>query len=108
MVFDYDGCAKCRKKNQTNLCADCGQNEKGKFVDANYASFPNSVFLIVTITTIVWITVTYLTSGKESEEKRTHLFNFYKQIKPQGVWNTIAYQVGEKVQNKGLLSRFIQ
>ncbi len=82
-------------------------DDKGKFVDANYASFPNSVFLIVTITTIVWITVTYLTSGKESEEKRTHLFNFYKQIKPQGIWNTIAHQIGEKVQNKGLLSRFI-
>ncbi|MDT8411591.1 MAG: sodium:solute symporter family protein [Vicingaceae bacterium] len=41
-------------------------------------------------TTIIWITVTFLTP-KESE---TTLKKFYLQVKPQGAWNTIREKLG--------------
>lgn len=41
-------------------------------------------------TTIIWITVTFLTP-KESE---TTLKKFYLQVKPQGAWNTVKEKLG--------------
>lgn len=62
-------------------------NAKGETVEAlmpSYAQFP----LVVLITSIIWLTVTFMT---QPETKET-LFNFYKKIQPGGPgWNkTIA------------------
>ena len=49
------------------------------------------ILLFTTIfTTIIWITVTFLTP-KESE---TTLKKFYLQVKPQGAWNTVREKLG--------------
>jgi len=79
----------------------------GMFIDADFAKFPNSVFINVCITSFVWILVTYLTSGKESEKRRTHLIDFYQRIKPQGKWQTIASQCQQQVNNHNLINRLL-
>jgi len=79
----------------------------GLFVEADFAQFPNTIFINVCITSLVWIVVTYLTSGKESADRRNHLIKFYERIKPQGKWQTIASQCQQKVNNDNLINRFM-
>lgn len=48
--------------------------------------FPRSLFLIVGITTLSWIAVTFLTAPTD----RNHLIQFYRKIRPSGPgWNRI-------------------
>ena len=63
--------------------------------------------IVVLFTTISWLIATYVSSGKETIEQRAHLKDFYTQIKPQGKWNTIAYQINSRVDNKSMLPKFI-
>ncbi|MBM4166010.1 MAG: Na+:solute symporter, partial [Ignavibacteria bacterium] len=49
-------------------------------------TFPNSLFFIVGVTTIVWLVVTFLT--KPTEENV--LKEFYTRIRPGGMWKPIA------------------
>ena len=48
--------------------------------------FPNSFFLIVGITTLAWLIITYVTKPTDTE----HLQRFYKRIRPDGNWGPIA------------------
>ncbi len=72
----------------------------------DFTTFPNSVFIIVLVTTLSWLLITYLTSGKESKEKVKHLKDFYLRIKPNGVWQTIAKQTTVELNNSGLKYKF--
>jgi len=72
-----------------------------------YAEAPYSILIVVLFTTITWLIVTYVTSGKETKAQREHLIHFYKLIRPQGIWNTIAYQTDSKTKNAGLMLKFI-
>lgn len=47
--------------------------------------FPNSYFITVGITTIVWIAVTFLTKPTNTE----HLKAFYARVRPDGAWEPI-------------------
>lgn len=44
--------------------------------------FPNSYFLTIGGTTVVWVAVTYLTAPTDRE----HLIKFYQRVKPDGWW----------------------
>lgn len=77
-------------------------NQDGLSVTWKYAEAPYSILIVVVCTTVTWLLVTYLTSGKESQEEREHLFQFYRQIRPQGKWKTIASQVNDQVNNNSL------
>lgn len=72
-----------------------------------FSEAPYSIILVVLFTTIAWVTVTYLTSGKESKDQREHLKNFYSKIKPQGIWNTIAYQLNTETNNRNLSGKLL-
>lgn len=73
--------------------------------------FPNSFFLTVLFTTIVWLAITYLTKA----ESKDTLLNFYDRVKPDGIWNKIlkdrsttesnikAEEIGERRSKIGLL-----
>mgnify|MGYP003350709919 FL=1 len=50
------------------------------------SAFPNSLFFIVGVTTVVWLVVTFLT--KPTEENV--LKEFYTRIRPGGMWKPIA------------------
>jgi solute:Na+ symporter, SSS family len=66
--------------------------------------FPISLYYIVPATTIVWLTVTYLT--KPTEEKT--LIEFYKKIHPGGVlWKKISEKLPEVESDKGFLRMFM-
>ncbi len=54
--------------------------------------FPNSFFWTVSITTIAWVVITFLTKPT----KQSVLINFYKKVKPQGAWKTIQKISGIK------------
>ena len=46
---------------------------------------PNTFFLIVGVTTVSWISATYLTRPTDQEK----LYSFYRKIRPQGAWEPI-------------------
>ncbi len=59
--------------------------------------FPESLFLIVGFSTIVWLTVTFLTKPTDFET----LNNFFTQIHPGGWWEPIAKKIPEVKQDSG-------
>jgi len=66
--------------------------------------FPNTLFYLVSITTIVWISVTYLT--KPTDELT--LFNFYKRIHPGGIlWKKISDKIPDVKSDKGFAKMFV-
>jgi SSS family solute:Na+ symporter len=63
-----------------------------KFFYSSAVQFPQSLFYIVGFTTVVWITITFLT--KPTEESK--LFEFYRRIHPGGVlWRPVAAKLPE-------------
>lgn len=66
--------------------------------------FPYSLFIIVPGTTIVWLTVTYLTKPTSDEV----LISFYKKIHPGGImWKKISDQLPDVESDSGFLKLFI-
>ena len=59
--------------------------------------FPESLFLIVSFTTIVWLVVTFLTKPTDSET----LIKFFERIHPGGWWKPIAEQLPHVKQDSG-------
>ncbi|MCX7767369.1 MAG: sodium:proline symporter, partial [Candidatus Sumerlaeia bacterium] len=63
-------------------------------------NFPESLFAIVSFTTLSWIIATFLTKPTELEV----LIKFFKRIHPGGFWKPIAANVPEVEQDKNLIS----
>ncbi len=66
--------------------------------------FPDTLFIIVPITTLVWLTVTFLT--KPVDEKVLH--SFYEKVHPGGVlWTKISSALPHVKSDTGFLSMFL-
>jgi len=50
------------------------------------AMYPIRLTIIVIVSTIIWVTVTFLTKP----EPKKHLEKFYKRVRPGGIWGAIA------------------
>jgi Na+/proline symporter len=59
--------------------------------------FPNSLYVIVGFTTVVWLLVTMLTKPTEMGTLR----EFYRRIHPGGWWQPVAVQMPEVKQDRG-------
>ncbi len=69
-----------------------------------YLSFPFSLFYIVTITTIAWIAVTYLTPATDREVLRA----FYRRVRPGGkLWKPISDEMTDVVPSFNFRDLFI-
>lgn len=67
-------------------------------------AFPHTLFYLVGATTIVWITVTYLTRPTDREV----LFSFYRKIHPGGIlWREISNQLPEVKSDSGFIAMFV-
>ena len=71
--------------------------------DYYYLTHPYSFFIIIGITTVTWLIVTYLTKP----EKEETLTLFYKRIRPQGAWKPISSKLNSTTQNKGFIYLFV-
>lgn len=75
-----------------------------KFLGANvpalaeFMVFPNTFFIVIVATTVVWLVVTYLTPATE----HNHIQAFYERIRPQGVWHKQAQLSNYKPDNNQL------
>ena len=66
--------------------------------------FPNTLFYLVGATTVVWITVTYLTRPTDNEV----LFSFYRKIHPGGVlWKKVSSQLPDVKSDSGFFAMFV-
>ncbi len=61
-----------------------------------HMEFPDSFFLTIGFTTVVWLAVTFLTPPTE----QAHLQQFYRDVRPQGAWKPIADSLQIPVENK--------
>lgn len=60
-------------------------------------AFPSSLFTIVGITTVVWLTVTFLTPPTDREK----LISFYKKVRPGGIgWKKFSQEMPEYASNE--------
>lgn len=66
---------------------------------SSFLVFPNTFFIVIFATTLVWLVVTYLTPATEHE----HLQSFYERIKPQGIWHKHAQLSNYKPNNNQLI-----
>ncbi len=62
--------------------------------------FPESLFIIVGFTTIVWIVVTFITKPTDAEILKT----FFRRIHPGGFWQPVAEKLPDVKQDSGLAS----
>jgi hypothetical protein len=60
--------------------------------------FPESLFLIVSFTTVVWVVVTFLTKPTSMETLKA----FFTRVHPGGAWKPVADQLPSVVQDTGL------
>lgn len=66
--------------------------------------FPFSLFIIVPVTTLIWITVTFATKPTSDEV----LISFYKKIHPGGVmWKKVSSKLPEVESDSGFFKLFI-
>ena len=66
--------------------------------------FPNTLFYLVSVTTIVWVSVTFLT--KPTDE--LVLFKFYKRIHPGGIlWKKISGKLPDVKSDTGFAGMFV-
>lgn len=66
--------------------------------------FPESLFFIVSFTTIVWLLFTFLTKPVEKE----HLINFYRRVRPGGIgWKRISSLVPDVRGDSGYAGLFL-
>ncbi len=67
-------------------------------------TFPHTLFYLTSATTVVWLTVTYLTRPTDKEI----LFSFYRRIHPGGVlWREISSQLPDVKSDSGFFTMFI-
>ena len=67
-------------------------------------AFPTTLFYLVSITTVVWVTVTLLTKPTDEDV----LFSFYKKIHPGGVlWKKISSKMPEVQSDTGFFRMFL-
>ncbi len=67
-------------------------------------NFPESLFFIVSFTTIVWLAFTFLTKPVEKE----HLINFYRRVHPGGIgWRKISSLVPDVKGDSGYAGLFL-
>lgn len=69
---------------------------------SSWGSFPNSYFITIGVTTVVWVLVTLLTQP-ESREK---LSAFYQRIRPGGWWKPVREPLGLPHENSGIWALF--
>ncbi len=62
--------------------------------------FPESLYMIVSFTTIVWIVITFITNPTDFET----LKKFFVKVHPGGLWKPISQRVPDVEQDKGLIS----
>lgn len=73
------------------------------FVRSAGIKFPDSLFVLVSVTTVVWLVVTFLT--KPTDEKT--LIDFYKRVYPGGkLWKRISDKLPEIKSDASFLSMF--
>lgn len=72
------------------------------FGEAN-AVFPNSFFIIVAVTTVCWLAVTFLTRP----ESETTLVAFYRRVRPEAGWEPIRRLAGMAPENGRIGLRLI-
>ncbi|MBT8378375.1 MAG: Na+:solute symporter [Ignavibacteria bacterium] len=66
--------------------------------------FPDTIFIIVPSTTIIWLTVTFLTKPTDNEV----LLSFYKRVYPGGkLWKPISLQLPKIKEQKTFLKMFV-
>ncbi len=66
--------------------------------------FPMTLYPIVAITTVVWLTVTFMTSPVDRE----HLKKFYRKVHPGGIgWRSIAKELPDVKSDSGFKLLFI-
>jgi len=77
----------------------------GNFVPALAETmvFPNTFFIVIFVTTLIWLAVTYLTPPT----KHNHIQAFYERIKPQGIWHPQAQISNVKPNNDKLFFAII-
>ena len=76
----------------------------GYLTSQTKVQFPNTLFIIVAITTVSWIIVTFLT--RPTEEKTLH--NFYRRVHPGGWgWKPVAAKFPEIKGDTGYFHLFI-
>jgi Na+/proline symporter len=61
-----------------------------------HMEFPDSFFLTIGFTTVVWLAVTFLTPPTDW----AHLQQFYRDVRPQGAWKPIADSLLMPIENK--------
>lgn len=67
-------------------------------------TFPDSLFFIVGVTTVAWLTATFLTAPVE----RTRLLAFFRQVHPGGIgWRRIAREVPDVEPDSGYARLFV-
>ncbi len=67
-------------------------------------SFPFSLFYLVGITTVVWLTITFITKPTDEEK----LKSFYRLIHPGGImWKKISLQMPDVKSDKGFVGMFL-
>jgi len=75
----------------------------GYLVSQTKLQFPNTLFLIVAVTTLTWIIVTFLT--QPTDEKTLH--NFYRRVHPGGWgWKPVAARLPEITGDTGYIRLF--
>ncbi|MFQ5737512.1 MAG: sodium:solute symporter family protein [Acidobacteriota bacterium] len=67
-------------------------------------TFPESLFYIVGLTTLVWVSVTFLTPPVE----RSRLHEFYRRVRPGGIgWSQVQKEVPEVKADSGFVWLFL-
>jgi SSS family solute:Na+ symporter len=69
------------------------------YLSPSFIESKGEFFIIVGITTVSWILVTYLTPP----EKKATLQHFYQRVRPEGFWNKIFAGGGEEIKHKSRL-----
>ena len=70
----------------------------------NGIEFPNTLFILVLCTTVVWLTVTFLTKPTKDEV----LIDFYSKIHPGGIlWKKVSDKLPEVKSDSGFVGMFI-
>jgi Na+/proline symporter len=76
----------------------------GYLVARTNVKFPDTLFIIVGVTTVVWLIVTFLTKPTSDET----LFDFYRRVHPGGPgWKRVAARVPEVTPDSGYAQLFL-
>jgi len=65
--------------------------------------FPNSLFITVSFTTVMWLIATFLTQPTDLQI----LKNFYRRVQPEGAWQPIVNSLGVVPKKSQLLQLFM-